>query len=210
MSVTVVIPYYREPLERLQRSVDGVLDLGWTPLVVDDSAGAAPPPHEIGCTVIVHYSNRGCAAARNTGIRAAETDLVAVLDCGDVFHETKARQLDLDAPATFSYALLGDVCSRPFYNDWRLGIYRDNQWSASTTVFARDVWEAVGGYDESLRYCDDWDFHMRVQHAIGWKEFPVVTGEVFTYPGGLSDPSRQSAREVERSLVFGRGRLLRP
>jgi hypothetical protein len=31
----------------------------------------------------------------------------------------------------------------------------------------RDVWQAVGGYDESMRFAEDWDLHIRAQLAVG-------------------------------------------
>jgi len=34
-------------------------------------------------------------------------------------------------------------------------------------AFRKELWEAVGGYDESMRSAEDWDFYIRAQLAVG-------------------------------------------
>ena len=48
------------------------------------------------------------------------------------------------------------------------------------TFFLRTAWEAVGGLDEGLRYCLDWDIIVRIAQryaAVTINEFLAVTRE---------------------------------
>jgi mycofactocin system glycosyltransferase len=80
--VTVVIPVYADP-ERLRRSLSPLAG-GPRVIVVDDGSPNPSPiaaaADEIGALCIRHPQNRGPAAARNTGLHAAGTPLVAFLD----------------------------------------------------------------------------------------------------------------------------------
>lgn len=77
--VTVVVPVFartRDQVTRLQRLVDSLAPL--RVIVVDD---ASPVAVDVGChRMIRHESNGGPAAARNTGLRVVDTDVVAFVD----------------------------------------------------------------------------------------------------------------------------------
>ncbi len=80
--VTVVVPVYADP-ERL-RACLAPLAGGPRVIVVDDGSPDPAPivavAEEAGARYVRHGENRGPAAARNTGLHAAETPLVAFLD----------------------------------------------------------------------------------------------------------------------------------
>ncbi|HSC05160.1 MAG TPA: mycofactocin biosynthesis glycosyltransferase MftF [Solirubrobacteraceae bacterium] len=80
--VTVVVPVYADP-ERL-RTCLAPLAGGPSVIVVDDGSPEPDPiaavAHEAGARYVRHSQNLGPSAARNTGLQAATTPLVAFLD----------------------------------------------------------------------------------------------------------------------------------
>jgi mycofactocin glycosyltransferase len=80
--VTVVVPVYADP-DRL-RACLAPLAGGPSVIVVDDGSPEPDPiaavAHEAGARYVRHARNLGPSAARNTGLQAATTSLVAFLD----------------------------------------------------------------------------------------------------------------------------------
>jgi glycosyltransferase involved in cell wall biosynthesis len=92
VKVSVVIPTFnrayilREALESVLAQSYGDFEI----LVVDDGSTDSTPEiiHDLACEKIHylrHERNRGCSAGYNTGIRAAQGDLVAFLDSDDLW-----------------------------------------------------------------------------------------------------------------------------
>lgn len=96
--VSVVVPTYDRP-EMLADALESVVDQRYEPVelvVVDDGsptpmepvvAEAAPP--DLAWRCLRHDDNRGANAARNTGIEAADGDVLAFLDDDDRWHPEK-------------------------------------------------------------------------------------------------------------------------
>ena len=96
--VSVVIPAYNQA-EFLVKALQSVLNQTYTDfeiIVVDD----ASPDHTSEVVTqfddprvmfVTHEVNRGLPAARNTGIRAASGELIALLDADDYFHPQKLQ-----------------------------------------------------------------------------------------------------------------------
>lgn len=94
--VTVVIPAYNQAsyLAAAIQSVTRQSYPHWELLVVNDAS-----PDETNAIVgqfadprvklLVHPQNRGLPAARNTGMRAAKGEIIALLDADDLFHPEK-------------------------------------------------------------------------------------------------------------------------
>jgi mycofactocin system glycosyltransferase len=86
LDVTVIVPVY-DAAERLARCLTAIrADAPEVAIVVVDDAsadegGIARVAKQHGATLIRHEHNQGAAAARNTGLRAATTTLVAFVDC---------------------------------------------------------------------------------------------------------------------------------
>jgi len=97
-SIGVVIPTHHRP-EMLARAIDAVRKQDYPGLlrvvVVHDRAGpdgrlaTAVPPAVM---VLANQRPPGLAGARNTGIMALDTDLVAFCDDDDVWHPSKLRR----------------------------------------------------------------------------------------------------------------------
>lgn len=162
--VTVIIPSYDTPeafLGACLQSLIGQTMLRWEAIVVDDAsvngdvAGLVSSFADARFRVIRHAENRGEGAARNTGVRAAQTDLVISLDADDMMHP--------DALGASRQALLDHSDADWVLTDRQLfGTSTDIlRWpvplpplcpahfnAGSPGMIRRQVWEAVGGYSE--------------------------------------------------------------
>ena len=115
---------------------------------------------------VLDQDNRGAAAARNAGIRATRSSYVLPVDADDVIEPTYVEQA---VAVLESRPEVGIVyCHADRFGDaqgpWELPPFSraamaiDNVVFVSS-VFRRDDWELVGGFDESLRLGgEDWDF----------------------------------------------------
>jgi mycofactocin system glycosyltransferase len=185
--VTVVVPVYADP-DRLRRCLAPLAD-GPRVIVVDDGSPdpsrIAAVADEIGAHYIPHPSNRGPAAARNTGLGAARTPLVAFLDAdcvpppgfpGRLLDHLTDPAVGLVAPRIVSSELgrgpiaayervrsALDMGSQPA----RVRPYSTVWYVPSAAMVARR--DALGrGFDEGLVLAEDVDLVWRL-HDAGWQ-----------------------------------------
>ncbi len=154
-------------------------------LVIDDGSSDDTPAVMAGfrdprIVYVRHEGNAGLAARLNEGLSRARAPYVARLDGDDIMHpERLARQLAvLDSDP--SLALLGtnkvnidehgqyataNFCPTDHAQiAWYLCF--DNPFCHPSVMFRRDiVWGALGGYDASLRYCEDYEMWSRLVRA---------------------------------------------
>lgn len=122
---------------------------------------------------VIHQANRGLSAARNTGIRAARADLVLPLDCDDLIEPpflAEAVALMRDAAPNVAVVfchmrLTGAASGIAVRNFNRFDLLFTNT-LPSGLLLRKTSWQAVGGYDESMRDgYEDWEFHLRLARA---------------------------------------------
>jgi len=179
--ISVVIASYEEPEEFLRECFQSLLAQtfsDWEGIVVDDASTRGDVERvvaEMGDSrlkVIKHSHNRGLGAARNTGISAAQTPLIALLDADDRLHPEFLE-------ATF-HALRDHPDADWVVVDWEVFGTRNEVWPipvdrsvtcpahspyvGAGTLMRKSVWERVGGYaeEEALRGGEDWDFWIGV------------------------------------------------
>lgn len=204
--ISVIIPTYNRCrfLEQAIRSVLGQTLAPAELLVVDDgstddtrlrvSSLARESPVSI---KYIYQENRGAAAARNRGIRAAEGEVLCFLDSDDRFVPEKlARQ----------YARLRESSRRISHTGetwYRRGIFLNRKRKhrppdgdifqaslkmcmvgMSTVMIRRDIFDRYGLFDESLPCCEDYDYWLRVGAA---ELFLLVDEPLTVKNGGRSD-----------------------
>lgn len=125
----------------------------------------------------VFQENRGLSAARNTGIRFARGEWIALLDADDQWHPHKT---ELQLRATEQYPDVGLIGSSPATSSTAalpcnpvvrmLGV-RDflisNPMGPSSALIKRDCFDCVGLFDETLRSVEDRDMWLRI--ATRWR-----------------------------------------
>jgi glycosyltransferase involved in cell wall biosynthesis len=170
-----VIPVYNGA-RYLRETLDSVLAQSWPVaevLVVDDGStdATAAIAREYGAAVRHLYApHAGVSAARNRGVRAATQPLIAFLDADDLFLPDKtARQI-----ARFSACPGLDMSAAHAVNFWSPDVAveeqpHDPQMTTPfprficTWIVRRAVFEAVGGFDETMPLSQDVDWNIRVQ-----------------------------------------------
>lgn len=194
--VSVVIPT-RDRAGMVCRAVASVLAQTHAALdiiVVDDGStdGTGAALAALGdprLRVLRHGGGRGVSAARNTGLAAARGDYLALLDSDDVWlPEKTARQLAFMADRRLLVSQTQEVWIRGGrrVNPGRAHAKPDGFFfeqalvrclvSPSTVMFTRALWEEVGGFDESLPACEDYDLWLRIlaRHPVGLLDAPLA------------------------------------
>ncbi|MBA2291441.1 MAG: glycosyltransferase, partial [Gemmatimonadales bacterium] len=124
---------------------------------------------------VIRQSNGGPASARNTGIRAATTEWVVLLDADDLARPSRlaqqAARLGNDQVAVVfgGYHVEGKVPPAAPTEITFDALWTRNWIPTSTVVLRRAAWEAVGGFDEArdLIGVEDYNLWLRLAHA-GW------------------------------------------
>ena len=177
-----VEPYIGEALKSALAQTFADLEV----VVVDDGSkdGTADVVKAIAATDsrvrLAQQSNRGLAAARNTALRAARGDCLALLDSDDLwepeFLATQVAILDakphVDIVTGNGWYLEGPrhgQLARPYPDprpDPQLASIIGDEWSVFImSVFRRRVYTDIGPFDESMRSNEDYDFWLRAALA---------------------------------------------
>ena len=188
LPVTVIIPAYNRA-EMLRRALRSVFAQEPAPpdqvIVVDDGSkdDTAAVAEELGASVIRHPRNLGLSAARNTGLRAARHDWVALLDSDDEWlphHLAGLWELRADHvlvtgsslqcgadPAADRFA--GPVTRHPLVLcSGRQLVYPSNIIQVSAAMLSRRLALEVGGFRAHEGVVEDFDMWLRLlEHGTG-------------------------------------------
>ncbi len=173
----------------------------------------------------VWQANAGVSAARNHGLRLARGRYLALLDSDDVWlpEKTALQVALLRAHPDFGMVLCDVECVDPAGRTieivHRREVFREDgpalRWAIhspalapASAILRREVYEDVGGFDESLRTAEDIDFHLRVAQRwpMGVVESPLVR-TLRGHDGLSADPHTYDdyIRVVERAIANARG-----
>jgi GT2 family glycosyltransferase len=204
ISISVVIPAFNrakvigEALSSVHAQTRSPLET----IVVDDAStdGTADVAEREGARVIRLERNRGAAGARNEGIRAAAGDAIALLDSDDYWEPhhlaTVVSLLEQNPEASAAGSAVRMIGART--GVWKGRIpegppatvvreaFKDWLTPTSTTVVRRDALLAIGGYDESERYSEDFDLWLRLARRFRFVASREITGNWRLHEGQVS------------------------
>ncbi|MEE4113452.1 MAG: glycosyltransferase, partial [Desulfobacteraceae bacterium] len=193
--VSVIIPTHNRSW-CLPEAIDSVLSQTYENLeliVVDDGSTDDTPAllarygSRLRC---LRQTNQGVSAARNRGLQAAKGTLIAFLDSDDIWQPEKlTRQVEF-----FNRQPAAKICQTE--ETWiRRGVRvnpkrrhrKPSGWifeaslalclvSPSAVMMRRELLEEMGGFDESLPACEDYDLWLRVslRYPIHLIDEPLV------------------------------------
>lgn len=175
--VSVVIPVFNgEPF--LAQAIETVLAQTLPPaeiILVDDGSTDAGPAiaGSFPGVRLIRQSHAGGAAARNAGISAARSDLVAFLDQDDLWAPRKLelQVARMSAARELGYTLAGQRmflepgCPAPAWLRPEL-VARPAPGIVPGTLVARKwVFARIGAFDTTYRWTDDTDWFLRAREA---------------------------------------------
>ena len=203
--ISIVLPTFQRPtyLDRALATVQAQTCTDWELIVVDDNDPSHPDRHRTQdrllahaadhrIRTVLHASNRGGAAARNTGIRAARGEWIAFLDDDDEWDPTKLeRQLVIAESAADDVAVVYCRIRARHAATGRVSVYRSepekcntrdllerNHIGGTSCVMVRaDALREVGMFDETLASRQDIDLYVRLAgaHGFAFVDAPLVT-----------------------------------
>jgi glycosyltransferase involved in cell wall biosynthesis len=217
--ISVIIPTYNYGCF-IADAIGSVLEQTCRPdeiIVVDDGSTDETETvvRSFGDRVLyIKQENAGVCAARNRGVSESKGDLIAFLDADDTWEPAKLekqlaifnadpevglvhcgmREFDSETNETISTSLEGQegfvadellLWERPAVNV-----------SGSSVMVRREVFDAVGGFDERLKVGEDWDFCYRTarKYKVGFVREPLVNYRIH------SAAAHNNVREMERGM----------
>ncbi|MDY6908477.1 MAG: glycosyltransferase [Thermodesulfobacteriota bacterium] len=223
--VSVVIPVHNRAglVEEAIRSVLGQRGIRPEIIVVDDGSDDATPEvlKRFGSAVtVIRQERRGVSAARNRGARAASNPWLAFLDSDDLWLSEKLaeqtaylrRHPELEICQTDEIWIQdgrrrnpGRRHEKPQGHCFSRLLERCLV-SPSAVMIRRSLFEAVGGFDEALPACEDYDLWLRIgwRHPIGLVRKPLVVKR-----GGHPDQLSRTVPALDRFRIRALEKLLR-
>jgi len=179
MLISVIIPCYNAS-KTIERAIDSVVTQTYKDfeiIIVDDgssdnSKGVIDKLKKAYRDVSIYYyyqSNFGPATARNYGVSVSKGSLIAFLDADDTWHPEKLfvqvrtiQQYNIRfVGASFTYDDFEEVGYCDFREVQLIRLLFYNCFPTPGVMMERSLFDELGGFDENLRYAEDYDLWLR-------------------------------------------------
>jgi GT2 family glycosyltransferase/SAM-dependent methyltransferase/glycosyltransferase involved in cell wall biosynthesis len=201
--VSVIIPTFNRP-DMLGDAIRSVLNQSYKniEIIVVNDAGADVGGlvnwfgQDANITYVRHGQNRGLAAARNSGIKLAQGDIIAYLDDDDIYRQDHLATV-VEAIATAGADIVytdAEYVQEQWENGRRTEIGRTTPYAnipytkerlhihnfipVNSWVHRRACLNTTGLFDETLDNHEDWDLLLRLARAFDLRHLPKVTVQV--------------------------------
>lgn len=200
LQVSVVIPVYNSA-QFLPVAVQNIRAQNVTQLeiiVVDDGSpdSCADVAESLGVRYFRHEENRGPAAARNSGLALAKSEIIAFLDVDDLWPEGSLRvRLEHLQKNPQLEVVMGKVQYwRDMKAEEKISIAPQHELSEpfvavniGAAVYRKSIFDKIGIFDPNLRYGEDTDWFMRAREAaVAMIVLPQVTLHYRLHPGCMT------------------------
>lgn len=217
--VSVVIPCYGQAAY-LEDAIESVLAQTYAQVeivVVDDGSpdNAARLAGRFPWVRCVRQPNAGLAAARNTGIRESEGELLVFLDADDRLLpralEVGVEELRAHPEAAFAFGryrrvagdgrqLENDEQPRPEADPYAVFLRYNYAGIPATGVFRRSALEEAGNFDETLPGTEDYDLGLRLSRQFAVRPHADYVAEYRVHGGGMSRNAGAMLTMTRRAL----------
>lgn len=191
MLISVVIPAFNEEaylgatlasLERARAYLRERANLAAEIVVVDNGSTDATADVARGFgAAIVNESWHNVARVRNSGARVAGGDVLVFVDADTVVPEALLWRVaevmagpDCAGGAVDTDYRPAKLASKVYLRAWRVAGRLAGVAQGATQFCRRDVFRALGGYDETLFMGEDVDFYRRMKRSAGRRKGGVV------------------------------------
>jgi glycosyltransferase involved in cell wall biosynthesis len=219
--VAVVIPCFNHK-RFLAGAIESALAQTVAPseiIVVDDGSDEdlSSVTHSYPQVKLVRQDNRGLAGARNRGLKEATSDKIVFLDADDrLSPDAIGTGLDCfsqSPDAAFVYGahniVTGDRATRTYFP---VASHRDFvrcNWVGmiAAVMFDRARLLEIGGFDESLGMCEDWDAYLRLSRTLPFASHDHVVADYVKHEANASNDLHRLWKwiEVVRAREWKRG-----
>lgn len=126
--------------------------------------------------VLINQSNGGVSKARNTGLKNAVGNWIALLDSDDEWHNNKlqVQYETIMANPNIDFIACNPIREKIERFFWKKFEYLNkitvsnlifkNYFQPSTVVFKQEIVNVIGYFDETQRYAEEGNYFMRIAH----------------------------------------------
>lgn len=114
---------------------------------------------------LIEQPNKGVASARNSGVAMAQGEWILPLDADDVLHPNMLEKMcavedDIIGVGQQQFGESNQVFASQSIHPNLDEIKAINSLNYCS-LYRRSMWEVLGGYDNEVNGCEDWDFWIR-------------------------------------------------
>ena len=191
--VSIVIPVYNSG-EFLEETMESVRKQSYSEieLIIVNNCSTDPFTLDLLNSLrkqytVVDSEQKGLSAARNDGIRMAQGKYILPLDSDDLIHPSfveKSIAL-FQAKPTLTLVrtqveLFGKKKGNLYFEPYSFSILLARNMMVATSMFKKEDWLRVGGYDTKLHRCfEDWEFWINLLKEGG--EVGTIEEPLFKY-----------------------------
>jgi glycosyltransferase involved in cell wall biosynthesis len=227
-TVTIVIVCFNQA-RFLGEAIDSALKQTWRAqeiIIVDD--GSTDQTREVALAYPVRYvyqRNLGLAAARNRGLEAATSFYITFLDADDRLLPNAIKDgiecFHAHRGSAFVYGAFRNVDrhgapaltpspSNTTSDHYRHLLQGNFIGMHGTVIYRRDILEETGGFDTSLKACEDYELYMRIARNHPVQGHAAVVAEYRKHESNMSRNSAFMLNSVLRVLAMQRRFIREP
>ncbi|MCK5113160.1 MAG: glycosyltransferase [Phycisphaerae bacterium] len=227
---SVIMPVYNHAayLPEAIESVIGQTTEDWEMIIVDDGSTDESPAiarrfaQRDNRITVLSQKNSGPAKARNTALKQARGKWLAFIDSDDIYLpdalKNFAKNIAANPDASFFYGfrhrlnadgtrteLSGEFQDAP---SGAVELFQRMYLSHLCVCWKKSLLDEVGGYDNSLRSCEDYELYLRMSLLTKFYPIGCATGWRRRHDKNLSKQtgeSRWGEAEILRAFIDKRG-----